>query len=157
MERDFLSFTKLFEVFSYIQGRAWDSLPQAGNKQIYALSNRQIKAMMLVYMRSYRGQKALTLSEFARLLNMKKAAASLLVSDLAEKQLLSRTVDPDNRRFIRITTTAKARRLREHIVPQVKLQIDEMLRNLAADERQAFNSVIDKIYDCYSRKVEGVE
>ncbi len=157
MERDILSFMKLFEVIGYIQGRAWDSLPQSGSKEIYALNNRQIKAIMIVYMRSSRDQKALTLSELAGFLNMKKAAASLLVSDLAEKQLLCRTVDPDNRRFIRITPTAKALRLRERIVPQAERLAMEMLGDLDEDERRMFASLADKIHDCYSQKVEGAK
>ncbi len=157
MEHDILSFMNLFEVFGYIQGSAWNSLPQSGSKQVSALSNRQIKAMMILYLRSARGQEALTLSKLAGFLNMKKAAASLLVSDLAKKKLVSRAVDPDNRRFIRITLAAKGRHLGDSITAQAAIQAADMFRNLTKGELMAFTSVADKIYDCYSQKVEGAE
>jgi len=155
MKHDILAFMNLYEIFGYIQEQAWGSLPQAGSKQVSALNSRQIKAMMIVYMRSAGGKDALSLNRLAGFLNMKKAAASLLVSDLADKKLVCRTVDPENRRFIRITLAPKGQRLGDAITAQAAAHVAGLLQNLTAEERRNLTAAADKIYACYSREVEG--
>lgn len=157
MERDIMAFMNLYEVFGYIQEQAWNSLPQAGNRQIDALNNRQIKAMMIIYMRNAAEKEPLTLNRLAGFLNLKKAAASILVSDLAEKKLVSRDVDPNNRRFIRITLAARGRKLGDAITAEAAAHVSRIFDNLTAEERSAFTAVASKVYMRYSQEAEGVE
>ena len=157
MDHDLLSFMNLYEIFGYIQSRAWNSLSSEDNKQIDALSARQIKAMMILYLRRARSQEALTLNQLAELLDMKKAAASLLVSDLVRKRLVSRDVDPRNRRFIRITLAVQGQRLGDAIAARAAIQAADLLECLSGEERAAFTSLADKIYDCFARKVAGAQ
>ena len=157
MEHDTLAFMNLYRVFGYIQAQAWNALPQAGSKQISTLNVRQIKAMMVVHLRDMEGKAPLTLSQLGDSLGLRKAAMSLLVSDLAEKKLLCRAVDRENRRFIRITLGIKGRRLGDAITSQAAIHIAEIFGTLTEDERKNFTMIADKIYASYSHKVEGAE
>ena len=110
----------------------------------------------MIYMRNARGEDALTLNQLAGLMNMKKAAASLLISNLAEKKLVSRTVDTENRRFIRISLAAKGRRLGDAITSQAAVHLTELLGCLTTEEQNDLATAADKIYQRYSEKVKGV-
>lgn len=156
MKHDILAVMNLYEIFGYVQEQAWSSLPKDGNNLISTLNNRQIKAMMTIYMRDAGKREPLTLNQLAGFLNMKKAAASLLVSDLAEKKLVSRSVDTENRRFIRITLAAQGRRLGDAITSQAAGHLTELLGCLTAEEQNNLATAADKIYQRYSEKVEGV-
>lgn len=155
MKRNILKIMNLYEVFGYVQEQAWGTLPQGGGKQVRALNNRQIRAMMMIYMRDATKREPLTLSQLGRLLNMKKAATSLLVSDLAEKELVSRAVDAENRRFIRITLADKGRRLGNEITSQAAANLTELLGCLTNEEENVLTSAAEKIYQRYSEKAEG--
>ncbi len=157
MEHDVMTFMNLYEVFGYIQGQAWSLLPKEGNREIDALNNRQIKAMMLIYMRDAARKEPLTLSGLAGFLNLKKAAASLLVSDLAQKQLVDRTIDPINRRFIRITLAAKGRKIGNAVSAQAAAHAAGLLDCLTPEERSAFVVGADKIYNRYAEAAGGAE
>ncbi len=156
MKHDILAIMNLYEVFGYVQEQAWSSLPKDANNLISALNNRQIKAMMTIYMRDAGKQEPLTLNQLAGILNMKKAAASLLISNLAEKKLVSRTVDTENRRFIRISLAAKGRRLGDAITSQAAVHLTELLGCLTTEEQNDLATTADKIYQRYSEKVKGV-
>ncbi len=157
MDQNTLAFMNLYKVFGYIQAQAWNALPKEGNRQVGELNARQVRAMMIVYLRDKEGKTPLTLGELGAQLGMRKAAASLLVSDFADKRLLCRAVDRDNRRFIRITLGVKGRRLGDAVTAQASIQITEFLTRLSREEQENFKLIADKIYAYYSQKVEGEE
>ncbi len=155
MEADIMAFMNLYEVFGYIQGQAWSALPGAAGKRVGALNNRQIKAMMVVYMRHAAGREPLTLNQLAGFLNLKKAAASLLVSDLVEKKLVDRAVDPANRRFIRITLAGQGRKIGDAVAAQAALRVGALLECLTGEERSALVRAAEKVYQRYALETEG--
>lgn len=157
MDEKTLSFMNLYKVFNYVQSQAWNALPAEWNRQVGELNARQVKAMMIVYLRAMEEKPPLTLGELGTQLGMKKAAASLLVSDLAEKKLLCRAVDRVNRRFIRITPGAKGKRLGDAISSQAIGQIAEFFQFLSEEELENFKRAADKIYNNYLKKVEEWE
>ena len=153
MKREALSVMNLFRVFNYVQSQAMGSLPRSKNKQVNALSMRQVKAMMIVYLRDAGGKAPMTLGQLGKLLCLKKAATSLLVSDLVDQKLFCRSVDRENRRYIRITLGAKGRNLGDSATALAEKHITRLLGALTDEERKIFTQVAGKIYTRYSQEV----
>ena len=106
----------LFMVVGRIQNEIWSTLPPPENKTIASLNVRQIQALTNLYLREQFEEEPVTLKQLGDLLSMKKkAAVSLMVSDLSKKKLVVREVDEKNRRYIRIHLTPTGRRLGEAI------------------------------------------
>ena len=106
----------LFMVVGRIQNEIWSTLPPPENKTIASLNVRQIQALTNLYLREQFEEEPVTLKQLGDLLSMKKkAAVSLMVSDLSKKKLVERKVDEKNRRYIRIHLTPAGRRLGEAI------------------------------------------
>lgn len=108
-------FLDLFMVIGRIQNEIWSSLPPPENKTIALLNVHQIQALTNLYLREKFKKEPVTLNQLGDLLSMKKAAASLMVSDLSKKKLVVRTVDESNRRHIRIHLTPAGRQLGDAI------------------------------------------
>ena len=105
----------LFMVLGRIQNEIWSTLPPDENKTIASLNVRQIQALTNLYLREQFNEEPVTLNQLGDILFMKKAAVSLMVSDLSKKKLVVREVDEKNRRHIRIRLTPAGRRLGEAI------------------------------------------
>jgi len=108
-------FLDLFMVIGRIQNEIWSTLPPPENKTIALLNVHQIQALTNLYLREKFKKEPVTLNQLGDLLSMKKAAASLMVSDLSKKKLVVRTVDESNRRHIRIHLTPAGRQLGDAI------------------------------------------
>ena len=108
-------FLDLFMVIGRIQNEIWSSLPPPENKTIALLNVHQIQALTNLYLREKFKKEPVTLNQLGDLLSMKKAAASLMVSDLSKKKLVVRAVDESNRRHIRIHLTPAGRQLGDAI------------------------------------------
>ena len=108
-------FLDLFMVIGRIQNEIWSTLPPHENKTIALLNVHQIQALINLFLREKFKKEPVTLNQLGDQLSMKKAAASLMVSDLSKKKLVVRTVDESNRRHIRIHLTPAGRRLGEAI------------------------------------------
>jgi DNA-binding MarR family transcriptional regulator len=144
-EQNLFSVMYLYEIFNQIQELGYNSLPPAENKLANELSMKQIKALITVYMSVKRGEPALTLNELAGKLKMRKEAASLLVSSLVRKKLLCRDIDPENRRFIRISCSDKGGHFGDMISGEVMKKLSSLLEKLSDEERTAFVATAAKI------------
>lgn len=149
IETPFAAAACMMEVFNYVQNRAWSSLPAAKRRTVDAITPRQQKTMMLVYMNDVRGNAPMTLGELALRLGLKKAAASILVSGLVEKKLLARRTDSENRRFVRISLAAKGRATGDAIVGAGAEQTKRLFSKLGDAETAAFCASVEKVRDAY--------
>ena len=125
----------LFMVVGRIQNEIWSTLPPDENKTIASLNVRQIHALTNLYLREQFEEEPVTLNQLGDILSMKKAAVSLMVSDLSKKKLVVREVDEKNRRYIRIHLTPAGRRLGEAISDRGK----ELLEPLFVHAEEAFD------------------
>lgn len=115
VDQDIDELLDLFMVVGRIQNEIWSTLPPDENKTIASLNVRQIHALTNLYLREQFEEESVTLNQLGDILSMKKAAVSLMVSDLSKKKLVVREVDEKNRRHIRIRLTPAGRRLGEAI------------------------------------------
>ena len=162
MELKMLSLINLFMVFGRIQNAAWSTLPAKDNRIISSLNARQIKAMMHLYVQEKSGGEPLTLNQIGSLLSIRKAAASLMVSDLSDKKLVVRKVDENNRRFIRIHLTATGRRLGDAIMARGTTLSEELFRKALASgleetELNGFMKTADCLCRVYNEQMEADE
>lgn len=155
MNREILSFMNLTKVAGNIQTQAWEKLSGADYSVVTGLTSRQIKALMAIYTREMEGLEAYTLNELGEALGMKKATASILVSELADKCLIDRNVDPDNRRYIRIEMSEEGKRIRDSVISKAQSLIQEIYSDLSDAEVRQFTRIAEKIYQIYVKKCGG--
>lgn len=152
MNREILSFMNLAKVAGNIQSQAWESLDNKDLKFVNAMTSRQIKALMAIYMREMEGLEAFTLNELGEALGMKKATASILVSELSDLDLIERNVDNDNRRYIRIEMSKEGKRLRQCVISKAQEIIKDIYSGLTTDEVKIFTQISEKIYKIFTEK-----
>ena len=160
MDRRILSLMNLFTAFGRIQNDAWNSLSARDGKVVSSLKSREIKAMMNIYLREETGEAALTLNQLADLLAMKKAAASILISALSQKKLITRKVDESNRRYIRIALTNSGRRLGDAVAGHAAHRMEEIfaeLQNAGATQTEinSFIATANLIYQLCMKRPEA--
>ena len=148
-------FLDLFMVIGRIQNEIWSTLPPPENKTIALLSVHQIQALTNLYLREKFKKEPVTLNQLGDLLSMKKAAASLMVSDLSKKKLVVRTVDKSNRRHIRIHLTPVGRQLGEAIgdrgaelMEPLFVQAEEAF-DLTGRELKGFKMTVQRLCKAY--------
>ncbi len=142
----------LFMVVGRIQNEIWSTLPPPENKTIASLNVRQIQALTNLYLREQFEEEPVTLKQLGDLLSMKKkAAVSLMVSDLSKKKLVVREVDEKNRRYIRIHLTPAGRRLGEAISDRGK----ELLEPLFVHAEEAFDVTACELKG-FQKTVQGI-
>ena len=146
----------LFMVVGRIQNEIWSTLPPPENKTIASLNVRQIQALTNLYLREQFEEEPVTLKQLGDLLSMKKkAAVSLMVSDLSKKKLVERKVDEKNRRYIRIHLTPAGRRLGEAIsdrgaelMEPLFVQAEEAF-DLTGRELKGFKMTVQRLCKAY--------
>ena len=150
---EMLAAASLYEVFGFIQNRAWQTLPAKERRIVESLTARQVKTIMTVYVRHLRGELPLTLNELAVRLCIGKAAASILVSALVEKEMLCRETDPENRRFVRITRSEKGKKISEAVLARASALNADFIGEMTECERKVFASVSSKLYKRYTEEL----
>ncbi len=145
-ETELSAFLNWCVVLARIDQKILQTVEEISDTALHNLSARQNKAMMLVSHQQICCGRSISLNEFAAMLNIHKSAASLLVSGLVRKKLLCRTVDPDNRRYVKITLSAKGQKLLTGTMPHLLQKVEALLAPFTPEERQSFVSMADKLY-----------
>lgn len=153
MENDTFAILNLFRTLNLIQSQVIGALPRGNDRIAGSFSLRHAKAMMTVVLRDHEGKPPLTLGALGKALCLKKAAASILVSELVEKRLLCRTVDKDNRRYVRISLGSRGRRLGHDATSRAAERIGHLLGLLTPAERRIFVRAARKINDGFAREI----
>ena len=157
MDQDVLSAINLVRVFSVIEEKAWSALSKTRGKQADDLNARQVKAMMFLVLREKENGEPFTLQQLANSLAMKKAAASLMISNMEDKKLLFRKIDKQNRRYIRIQLTPKGRKQAEAVLNLASKKIAEVLNSLKDADRKSFMQIATQIYSEFGPKLMAEE
>ena len=155
MDDDFLAVANLIRVLGVRQELILNTLPKSQNEIFNELNARQLKALKWIGIREEEGKEPFTLKLLAQYLSMKKVTASLMVSALEQKGLVTRSVDKKDRRCIRIRLATKGRRLRDAIWAGASLQISDMLDDLPDKDRQHFVRIAKLIYQNYLQTLAG--
>ena len=155
VEQNMTELLDFFMVVGRIQNEIWSTLPPDENKTIASLNVRQIQALTNLYLREQFNEEPVTLNQLGDILFMKKAAVSLMVSDLSKKKLVVRKVDENNRRYIRIHLTPAGRRLGEAIsdrgaelMEPLFVQAEEAF-DLTGRELKGFKMTVQRLCKAY--------
>ena len=155
VEQNMTELLDFFMVVGRIQNEIWSTLPPDENKTIASLNVRQIQALTNLYLREQFYEEPATLNQLGDILFMKKAAVSLMVSDLSKKKLVERKVDEKNRRYIRIHLTPAGRRLGEAIsdrgaelMEPLFVQAEEAF-DLTGRELKGFKMTVQRLCKAY--------
>ncbi len=90
-------------------------------------------------------QGALSLNELARAAGIDKSQMSRVVSGLAARRLVLRSIDSDDARGVRLTLTRTGRKLYEGLIRAAAQRNDAFLGCLGRLERAAFDQALAKL------------
>ncbi|WP_439612273.1 MarR family winged helix-turn-helix transcriptional regulator [Reyranella sp.] len=88
----------------------------------------------------------LTASDVGQRIVMDKVAVSRAVASLMKRGLVERATDLDDRRRASLRLTEKGRMVHAQIVPLALKYEADLYQALSAEERQALNSLCDKLF-----------
>lgn len=148
-----LSFMNLFGVASALQEQAWGTLPVRYQRALNDFNRVQLKCLMSVWLREANGAQPYTQTQLGELLNTPKAQTSRLISEVVEHGLLVRSPDPENRRFLRVSLTAKGRKVGGVISEAVTRLLGQLFSELTEEEHAHLLHLTGKLCATYSAKV----
>lgn len=140
-------FIKLFNLAGRISGSTWAK----NQSELGKLNFKEYQALMMTYSHPFLFTKEITLKELAQRMNMQMPAESILVTKMVRRKLLCRTVDPDNRRYVRISVAARGRRKLDAMLPEFEKITRELNGLLSKEELSTFCGIIDKFHNHYFR------
>ena len=88
---------------------------------------------------------AQSLNELARAAGIDKSQMSRVVSGLAARRLVLRSIDADDARGVKLTLTRAGRALYQGLIRAAAERNDAFLDCLSAKERAAFDAALDKL------------
>jgi DNA-binding MarR family transcriptional regulator len=95
-----------------------------------------------------------SLGEIAEGLDLTPPTVSVGVSRLAKAGLLERCADPADKRFVRITTTARGQALHERALAFRLERIERLLGGLTEDETTTLLTLMEKAIDAAQRHTD---
>ena len=85
------------------------------------------------------------MTELAKVLSVKMSSATVLVDRLIEQGLLSRARDESDRRVVRVSITAKGKKIINKIMTEKRHSIEEIFRPLSFKEREQYLVLLKKV------------
>ncbi|OQA85277.1 MAG: hypothetical protein BWY31_02035 [Lentisphaerae bacterium ADurb.Bin242] len=142
------AFIKLFNLAGRISGSTWAKNPSELGKMNF----KEYQALMMTYSHPFMFSREITLKELAERMNMQMPAESILVTKMVRKKLLCRTVDPNNRRCVRISVAARGRRKLDAMLPEFEKIIGELDGLLSKKEVSTFCAIINRFHNYFFQK-----
>lgn len=140
-------FMKLFSLAGKISGATWAK----NQTELGKLNFKEYQALMITYSHPFLFSREITLKELAQRMNMQMPAESILVTKMVRKKLLCRTIDPNNRRYVRISAAVRGRKKLDAMLPEFEKLTGELTGLLSKEELSTFCNVIDKFHNHYFR------
>ena len=98
-----------------------------------------------------------TMSEVAGALELQPSTATGMVDDLVERGLVERCDDPDDRRVVRVTLTAKGRAGRDRCRQAMRGRLMELLGDIDDDDLERIHEALSILRDSAARKAGADE
>lgn len=93
----------------------------------------------------------LSVSELARASNLNKGQASRAAQALVERQLVEKTIDPDDGRSVVLRLTEEGRRCWEAVMDLIVTRNEEIFGCLSATQQQQLSTLLDHLIEHASR------
>lgn len=93
-----------------------------------------------------------TMTELSRLARMPKQQMSKLVDRLVDSGFAERLSDPDDRRVVRLRTTARAEEYIQHFLEKDAAEYRTFFDLLSPDERECFCRALTDMHDIFNDK-----
>lgn len=88
----------------------------------------------------------LPLQDISKLLGIKKASTTTLISSLVEDRLIQKQNFNADKRIYLVSLTDSGAQLVEKVLSQHSIWIEKMTNSLTEDEMNSFNKILNKIY-----------
>lgn len=102
------------------------------------------RLIILVLLKEY---TELPLQDISKLLGIKKASTTTLISSLVEDHLIRKRNFNADKRIYLVSLTESGSKLVEKVLSQHSIWIEKITNNLTEDEMNSFNKVLNKIYN----------
>ena len=106
----------------------------------YDLTPIQYGVLSCVWQKDMRNPK-----EIAAFLNIENSTISGILERMEAKELLTREIDPDDRRYIRIVLTDKGEKLEKPVLKTVEDFNKEVLKRFSAADREKLRQLLREI------------
>lgn len=116
-------------------------------KKVMSMTLRQMKVVVLVSCMMMEKPDGISLKMIAERLKLTLPAASILVEQLVKMGRLERSVNPDDRREVRITLSAGGRKNFEFIRKYMDDSIKKLVLDFPSEQLSVFSEVVNKCYE----------
>lgn len=116
-------------------------------KKVMAMTLRQMKVVVLVSCMTMERPEGIPLKMIAERLKLTLPAASILVEQLVQMGRLERSINPEDRREVRITLSAVGRANFESIRKYMDDAIRELVSDFPPEQLSVFSGVVNKCYE----------
>lgn len=121
----------------------WDTIPSTwGNVRSklrgYATHEHNLTLIQFHMLRHIRRGVA-TVAELADQQRISRPAVSQAVEQLVQKQLVLRTPDPNDRRYVQLSLTQKGEKLLAAVFSKTKIWMESQMTSLTAQELETLN------------------
>ncbi len=120
------------------------------------LSGPRLRILVFLFMhQALRDDEGISPSLLGRWRGVSKSTMSILLRGLEEEGWITRTVDAQDRRRVRIRLTEKARALIERHAPQHLRFLNELAAVLSPEEREHLTRLLRKLYQGLRERADG--
>ena len=121
-------------------------------KQARVLKTRDISFSQLMILHILKDQHICNMTEIAKIFSITTSAATGIVDRMVRSGLLKRTLDPGDRRVIRIKLTLKGKKTIILFLSERKKMIIKIFKNFSASERETYLNMVKKIHSILTRQ-----
>lgn len=136
----------LLELIEHMHEQCFREQTPDHQKKFMSMTLRQGKALRIISSLTMEKPEGVQLKHLAERMGMTVSATSVLVESMVVKGFFDRSVNPNDRRSVRIKLSQKGRENFERINHGFIKRFDQLFEGLTADERASFSEIVQKLY-----------
>lgn len=121
-------------------------------KQTRVLKTNDISFSQLMILHILKDRRICNMTEIAKMFSITTSAATGIVDRMVRSGLLRRTLDPGDRRVIRIKLTSRGKRTIGLFLRERKKMVIKIFKNFSANERETYLNMVKKIHSILTRQ-----
>ncbi|MCQ4088048.1 MarR family transcriptional regulator [Saccharibacillus sp. JS10] len=115
---------------------------------------KQSEGMLLMVLRDHveDGKPGIMVSEIGRILDVKSPTVTQLIKGLESDGLVDRSIDPDDRRAVRISLTEEGIRVTDSFIEEMESMIGGLSEYLGESDTQTLIHLLHRIHDYFQAR-----
>jgi DNA-binding MarR family transcriptional regulator len=139
---------EMFQVLKQFSRVKWE------NRSIQELKPSECELLGTLYITLGNGHKAIPASALSNQLNITPAAVTHLLNPLENGGFIKRHKNPDDKRFVLISLTAKGKKIAETLLKDESQNLARLITHLGKAESQTFIRLLNSTIDFFGNDTE---